>query len=616
MNALTLLVGGIGGSCRRVTYLLFLICVTFGVLAGTASAVEPSEAAMAPDGEEKVLIWRRVRNDFHNASFPTEQLAELVNKTPTKVIKIASGQTLSSELQKSFNISSTWTPEMYEEMVSHIVDINGLESPDQIPADAALQVPDVPRTGQIYTPGNPWIAGQHVKLIGAFPSVVATTVVGPTLSSFKGAIPQSELQYFVIPRRELKNYFLNGYVEQGASGLLGIELGQEPGSPSTLSDKVLSAADSKRLKDGLESAGANKPRPVVVVLDASIPDDVEFLKSKQFIQEVSKTVREKYGLGDSPFFKAIGEAGHNLEYGPEKLYPNFSTHAALIKHSLDEFEALDPLDRVQVVYLPLSHSQNEVDVLLKELVYLAQIIKSTKPVFPPLAIASPNIRRAAEAATNTIVELNPQVFGYDSVATISSGVGNTRTDRALLEALSVVMSYYSTATSRPHALSFSWQVNGLDVPATFQSNEFGWRVTAAGNQIANTNGVDLIDRQLQFAARAAEPKDFVVVMNSMGSTGRCPSNLFNDSGLDVVALAFPGNVNASLCGTSFSTPRVAWLLAAREAIVGKVQPFPVGESAKIMWLNSQRNLVMRLRRQSTDFFARYGLDIEKLLDQK
>ena len=89
-------------------------------------------------------------------------------------------------------------------------------------------------------------------------------------------------------------------------------------------------------------------------------------------------------------------------------------------------------------------------------------------------------------------------------------------------------------------------------------------------------------------------------------------DIFIGAGAKVIGLAFPGNVTSSVCGTSFSTPRLAWLLAAREVMKGRVVPkFNVG--ALDVWMESNRALVLSLQNDSPEFLKRYDVHVDKLL---
>lgn len=295
------------------------------------------------------------------------------------------------------------------------------------------------------------------------------------------------------------------------------------------------------------------------------------------------------------------------------LYPNLRTHASIIKHALREFQALDPQRRVEVVYLPLAATQTGVAPLLKELVYLSELLKVVRPELPVKVTAGLSQREHARTMTETYVANNRTVFESSPLPLVGSGNLSIHTDRILLEAMSIVLSYYSDATRRPHAFSFSWTTPNLALPAYFPPAALGWKFAAAGNHLDTQADRDFVRRELQFAARAAAPRDVVAVVNSSGTSAACASNVFSDGELKVMSLSFPGHVTTSLCGTSFATPRVAWLFAAREAVQGSIPQPPMDAARKAAWLDRQQDLVFGFRKPAIqDPLARYILDPKAL----
>lgn len=257
---------------------------------------------------------------------------------------------------------------------------------------------------------------------------------------------------------------------------------------------------------------------------------------------------------------------------------------SLIKQSLQEFAALDPSQRVSVVYIPLGATQVGVAPLLRELLYLAQIIKVARPPLLPKDTTSESQRTRAQTITEQILASNKDTFAAGVLMPLDSSELSVTTDSLFLEALGIVMSYYADASRRPCVLSFSWTAKKFTHPTYFEAATYGIKFAAAGNQKKTLPGLNFLHAELEYASRAATSQDFVVVMNFTGTPSTCPSNLYDDTGLDVASVAYPGEVTALYCGTSFSTPRAAWLAAARDASIGKTLGLPVNKTGKLAWL--------------------------------
>ncbi len=113
--------------------------------------------------------------------------------------------------------------------------------------------------------------------------------------------------------------------------------------------------------------------------------------------------------------------------------------------------------------------------------------------------------------------------------------------------------------------------------------------------------------------RGLDPGDFLVVANSDGPQARCPSNTFDDPPqIAIIGLAYSGRLDDSLCGTSFSAPRVAWLLAARDVLSGKFPSANAPEQLDL-WISGKRNLILSLQHPAGGFFERYSFSVERLL---
>lgn len=581
-------------------------CLVLFVATLQAADAQPRgavENAPATQVDDYVILWRRVPNNFHSRQLPESDIRQLVDKSPLKSVRMSAGDTLSGQLQKQFKVNPTWTPAMYDSMVSRIVELNGLGSPDSVEAGQDLLVPVIPRAGR---PGSE--QGLSVTL--------SESVIGPTVQ-FSTAVTTSaartEIQYIKVRVSELPNYALDGDVPQGASGPIEITLGAG-GTQAVAQDGVITTEVASRIRQGL-SKSATGLSPVLVVVDDAIPDHAEYVRARDFMLEVSKVVREKHGLGESRYYPELKGMPSQLPAADEAtLYPNTVMHASTIKASLGPLTQIDPQRRVRVVYIPLAATQIGITPLYKELLYLAELLKIVQPSLPYTLSATADQRNTAANIAESLVLGNERVFVYGPVQFVGNGGISLRSDRSLIEALGIVLDAYSNATAQPHALSFSWTMPRLSFPAYLVDNPYGWKFAAAGNKTSPTQSADFLERELQFAARAAGPKDVVAVLNSDDASGACASNVFDDSGgIQVLSLAFTGRVDATLCGTSFSTPRVAWLVAAREAIFGDRSTVPMPSLKKMKWREQQQQLLLGLRSQNAaTVLQRHNLEAAKL----
>lgn len=565
--------------------------------------------AHAPD-EDYVILWRRVPNNFYSPALDSEEIRQLVDRSPVKTLRLNSGDTISDQLQKQFLVNERWTPAIYKRMVSKIIDLNGLESSDAVKAGQELLVPVIPQTGR----ASRTRPEQSIGVILSETELDYTSIQVETSASASNA--GTEIQYIKVRASELGRYVLDISVPQGAFAPVRITLGVDTDPALTTDNMFLEQSIAEQVRTGLsQSMGVS---PVLLVVDDSIPDHAEYARTKDFMLEMSKIIRDKHGFGDSPFSNELKALKDRMPGAQEHLlYPNLATHASVIKKSLQPLSALDPRRRVRVIYLPLAATQMGVTPIYKELLYLAELLKITQPSLSLSVSPTALQRNMARTVTMEIVERNTDVFMYGPVPFSSSGNNTLTSDRALLEGLSIVLDAYSNITAQPHALSYSWTMPKLQFPTYIEPNALGWKFAAAGNHASDGSNSDFLLRGLQFASRAAGPKDVIAVLNSDGASGSCASNLFDDSmGIQVLGLSFSGSVDADFCGTSFSTPRVAWLFAAREAIYGQRLVAPVTTPMKVAWYERQQRIVLGQRiDDQAPVLKRYNLDVRKLFDQ-
>jgi hypothetical protein len=597
------------------------LCMLFasGVSGQAAPPQNPSARQQALAAEPYVTIWRETPNDFYRQNFPAAVFNAIVESSPTEVWSVASGETVSAQLRSRFNISGSWTPAVYGAALEKVRELNPGIDFEKLTPGTMVKLPRLPSTGKSEPGPNPANRVPNLLLPGARSQYrwsdeveAFTGTPGPVAAVARAA--QSELQFFRMRASEAAA-FINALkraggdrIRFGQSGRMVVALGGRAGQPSQI-QSVLSTSHATKIRERLTGDG---PRPLVVILDDSMPDHTSFANSKRFVLDASAAIRKAYQLGPSPNTDAITNLADVVSTSADLLYPNLRTHAAMIHAALDEFSRLDENNTISIVYLPLAATQVQAGPLIREILYLAQLLKFTNPQLPPAVTASAEQRKDAQAVAQQTIDDNDAL----QAAVLQPVSGNqvfVSTDSMYLEALSIFLKYFSAATGRPHVMSFSWTAPNLQLTTYFDVGAYGWRVTAAGNGIPNGQAVDILrPPTLQFAYRGFEPKDFLVVANSTASASICPTNTFDQADVVVLGLAFPGNVTSTICGTSFSTPRVAWLLAAREVIAGKkIAP---GDTTSInAWIDAKRSLIVNLHHSPAPFVERYSFDIDRLL---
>jgi hypothetical protein len=598
---------------RRTKYPgAYLLSAVIICLAGSCAL------AQTPTTEEYVTVWRKTPNDFYSANFPIDVLNVILDSSPPRAVPIQEDDTVSAIVQRLFNVSQQWTPAVYDALLATIGKLNPDVDFRKLTPGTTIKVPQLPLTGKS-SPG-PSPKNRVPNLLAAMGETVRWSEVtaeftGPLTRAQQFArAAQTELQYFRLPASQAKKYIqamsAGGRFGFGQSGRMAVVLAGAA-ADSQQAGPILSEALATRIRNGLAAAGDNSPRPIVVILDDSIPDSASYKAAKEFILSASKAFPTLAQLKPSPYAERLAKQSDLIiPTEADLLYPNLRLHSGMIHKALDEFTALDSNGTVKVIYLPLTTTQTETGPIVRQIIYLGQLLKMCPPGSQYTATAD----RAAQAQglTEQIIQ-DDSALGFTPLQPFTGEQLTVTTDSMYLESLSIFLKYYSDVTRQPHVLSFSWTVPDLQLMTYFQPGAYGWKVTAAGNG-ANGQGINVLRQPyVQFAYRGLDPKDFVVVANSTGSSAACPSNIFDDPPeVKVLGLAFPGSLNGTLCGTSFSAPRVAWLLGAREVLTQKQIPadYPAGID---IWIASKEALILNLQRSAPQFMDRYSFDVGKLL---
>ena len=287
------------------------------------------------------------------------------------------------------------------------------------------------------------------------------------------------------------------------------------------------------------------------------------------------------------------------------------THAAAIKASLRDFSCNDRGRGVNVVYLPMSTAQDGALPLLREILYLAYLARIKSNNFSPEQVWAPPLKDQIDTARGFAAKGFAAEKGKISafLSPFKFGAATTLvTDQALIEQLAFFLRLYSDATHSPHFLSMSWTARELAWQIYFPEYSYGLMLAAAGN----TETVNVHERRVQFAYRSTNPGDVIAVENSDSAKYLCSSSRFTQAeGVDVLGVGYPGEiVDTKLCGSSFSTPRVAWLMAAREAYIASP---PVTDAERSLWQARQKTRIKTLRTLSAQNSMRFNVTWQKLL---
>ncbi len=544
-----------------------------------------------------VLLQRTVDTRYRGDS---AQTTALLASPLSQEYVVKQGDSLEKIVSQLYGVGPRATPELFAKVATRIQALNHLSDVDVVPAGAKLEMPDLPPLQ--WKERNPANLGYGVPRLQSGASYKAL-LQGKT-DGLMGLGDARKI--FDLGRRAepLVTQWRWVTVEEAkaeltvASGSVPITLWSQPitlklaqAAPAATGAGMV--ADVAFLRKLL--ARHQPGRDVVLfVLDDSWPSDALFDASRNFIVRAIDAVRQRYILGPSSLDKAItsGQAKTNF---PAHTSGRVS-HAQLISTSLGDFVVLSP--RVNVVYLPLFTEQTWSKEIWQELTYIALV---TSALHGRLGEFGPSPDIAARAA----VDAKNLVAMIPSKAIDALGPAQ-QTPITVLEKFAQL---YAQATGMPFYISMSWTVEEHAIDFGPDANALGVSLAATGN-----DRKDVVQEGIYLALRGkAAPGDVLAVMNTDSSgMALCGSNTLPLSSPNpFYGLAYDGRIGGGggECGTSFSTPRVGWLLALRQAYEAPIQHDNWPD-----WYGSYRTPIANLQGSSQAGVRRYWLNVPKLFD--
>ena len=562
----------------------------------------PKEA-IAEDTQRIIVIRQRTRADY---TASPQSLEQALKAPLTKTVRVASDDTLSRLISNMYGVGISNAPEAYKILVRHIVETNRLPDANQLPKGTTLVMPDLPPLAKTKPSlSNPFNA---IAKLSITPRVAdfsmakkSAQAVKDRSSSAVNNVPvllderrtgaQEVVQLRLITLEEAKRLqSISPEFNEIDRAPLEIAL-EEADIGDSVEFPILSEAERVLLKEILSRPPVKAP--LLIIVDDSWPDDDAFNEARDFLTSTIKDVRKKYRMGDTQFSNGLLTARH-ASYVHQPV-PKES-HAALIKRSILPFQALEsPGKRVKVVFLPLLRSQEHAQELLSHLVAINLIAKHMGC-------------RLGDDVPRDVRDMAMEQGKRYAALTASDISGKLlETDHAVLEAVLMFAYLYSEVTRQPFFMNMSWVVPNLQFQPHIPNVAYGQHIVAAGNEGDNL-GTTVYHLKRQFACRSLVPGDMLAVMNvkSDGSP-HCNSSLLSIDP-DVLGFGFNGSLSGTPCGgTSFAAPRVAWLLAAREAYRPRVS-----ENHTYQWIVDLRRELRAMRMARNEGLGQLQLEISKL----
>lgn len=515
----------------------------------------------------------------HTRSFnDTKRLEFSIKTAPLVQIEMPPGGSPSQMIKDHYGFGISNSKESYQLVESRILKINGVSSATQFPSGIAL-VPDLP------------------TLTSQVPN--SDKSIGPTVTN------KSPLSH--IEHEEKENFSFIGYEKQliipgkienslvytrvdrysatdaarilnetggqnsniGVGFEMGIQLSQRDGDCQNESAKVLSNAEKEALQKAIK-LNQDKTERYLVVLDTGWPSFEDQVYSLQHMRNIFDVVRKSIRVDDESISKFSPKI-HSLDF-----IPLDHQHACMISNALKEFSSLDKDNRIKILFVPIRPGQARSRELFREILEIDQLISSKGDQLFSRKPSKEEIQLSKEIAKKAIDNLPALQWSW------KTGDDVVRVYEPLISGLIRIFDTYAgekpqdepgfTDIDARFWLSFSWNFTKFAARPSLPQGDNYMVFAATGN-----DGKDFFSENRLYAREAISGRRVFAVMNSDHEIGKltCKSAIYTElwHGENIANVgSFPGRLGTTsnqLCpgaggGTSFSTPRVAWIAAASD----------------------------------------------------
>jgi hypothetical protein len=530
--------------------------------------------------QQTSVVSIELNTAYDDSSASLESIARLISALPPRKEILNSGESASAFILRMYRVSSydstssSYLPKTYALLLKAILELNHVLAPEDLKTGQIL-VPNIPRKALAY-PG-PHNTYNKVPGVSTSQSEYGAkgAYVGPIQeSNFGRPATQTQILEVPLPPEQARKILQDRKILDSSSVLnfpmtvsLKATTARLLAEQSQIDHSVLNQSDRDKIHKLIVNNSKRDAR--VFILDTGWPtpdiysDSRAQLKSLiSFLWQNSLSLETPRLLPDAPFHE------------PSNI------HCDVIRRATREFEQLDSGHRVHSIYIPLTREQDSGPILT--LLLETSFLLEFKKQHPESPLPTDIVRNSERNAKRIVREVLVDKWVGDSVTT----------DKAIIDATLRVGSALADTTKTAFVINESWTVP-QEQYFVYYPPPRGIVVAATGNtgQNISTAGID-------FAERSSTSIDTLAVMNFQLPDGPiCCSSKIDERDIgSTLAVGFDGEVMgkdcaASLCGTSFAAPRVAWTIAAGEVI--RSSEF---ESAR--WNIELRNRIFSARKNS------------------
>jgi hypothetical protein len=534
------------------------------------------------DPAATAVVHIRVNTAYDDSERSLTLLKALANYAPVRQITVAAGDTLDSLFVREYGFGLSDLPKSYKLLLDSILEKNHLARAEDL-RPGPLIIPAVPRRAWMdWGRKNPQNYVSNMTIYSSESAVPSSSSTNrapqrPTIDLAESPPPelayrasrQADEHRFTAPTEALSlemptksadillesPLFAQGVVTSFAH-TIPIMLATDAKcdtEPASRDHQTLTTDQKNKIVQLLKDQSQRSP--VLFIMDTGWPSYSAYAQSREALYKILDAVwQSKFGTS---FHPAPAQT---------KIPPASNEHCRCIERALKELETLqqglDPARMVQVVYVPLTREQGASTILtdLLQTSALLQRLTAGEGV-----LNDSTIRGARNYARSLVAKYYPDRWSGQEV----------HTDKSVMDAILLIGQAYAEKAQTVFFANESWTVeHGGKYYVQYQTPQYGMVTSAAGND-GTTNLLD-------FAQRSANNKDTMAIINMTQSGVDQTSTRLEEQNIDVaMAAGFDGAVTDDISGTSFSAPRIAWFLAAGEAV--RKKPLVIKQWTVDLW---------------------------------
>jgi hypothetical protein len=508
------------------------------------ASVTVAASAAAQSEPELVTVLQRLPANYRDA---VALLSTLDRASPAQTT-VAPKEGMSNVISRLYSVGLSNAPAAYAQIRDSIQTLNSLADRDALKAGQTLLVPDIPRMAL----ANPNLANPYNAVSKlSFDVRRFRQSEGPI--NTKAQKIEDKLRVgaqAVLQVRRLKPEDAKAALARDPDALIGharlhlkfLDVKGLGGASPVLSPQQAALIATS-------ASGAAPQKPILFIFDDTWPSLQDEEASRTYLLQAVATLREHANFPPMvPFERACALGMKVGALPPVAAVP----HAAQIEQALKPMtDAAGPRSPVTVVYIPNLGGRPCAGEVIGQIIEWHLLAYQVQGVVGVPVPASDVQAFHAQAQ----IDINA-LQSADALAQADSDV----------EAIQAVLEFtrrHGALSGQPVFTSMSWEFEGNQLDPKVPSEYGGLFIVAAGN---DGQSPPVIQTKRQFSERSFHPGDMLAVMN-VDDQGvfLCDSSLVDPSG-NAFAVGFRGDLSRQDCGgTSFSAPRVAWLLALREA---------------------------------------------------